>query len=316
VIVSNPSGTSSSSRTPRFACPQCGSEKVWKPELAGKHGKCKCGAVIAVPREAPGAVKQQSAPASFEEAFEAAAAGAYDVADDPEPAAPSAAGKPFVPQPVLIEREEADGSVSTVGAVSRPMVHSERAMIPRRRGLKREEKSEGPPPINPLRDYILPGILIAAGIPLAFAAERYQGGDLAWKPMSMVTNTVLMNIFAGLALVIGGVFAASAMGGVAFDEPVLQIIYKLCGVALAPAALGQLALLYFGGVDGAENINGGIALTFVSLGCYFALFMLLFRLPMSDQFVCVMVIFIIRVGVAYLIHKLGGVKNMNGMEPL
>ncbi len=101
------------------------------------------------------------------------------------------------------------------------------------------------------------------------------------------------------------------MGGVAFDEPVPIVIYKLCGIALAPAALGQLAMFYFGGVGGVENINGGIAGTFVSLGCYFALFMLLFRLPLSDQFVCVMIIFIARVAVAYMIHRLGGVKNMN-----
>jgi hypothetical protein len=293
---------------PRFACPSCGTEKVWKPELAGKHGKCKCGAVIEVPREKPGQPKPQAAPVSFEEAFEAAAAGGYDVADKPAPVA-----EPVVPK-VIVEREEADGSVSTVG--TRTVVRSERAMIPRRKGLKREEKPEGPPPTNVVRDWVLPGVLIVIGIPLAFAAERYQGADMAWKPMSIVTNTVLLNIVAGLALVIGGVFAASAMGGVAFDEPIPQVIYKLCGIALAPAALGQLALLYFGGVDGAQNINGGIALTFVSLGCYFALFMLLFRLPLSDQFVCVMLIFIIRVAVAYVIHKLGGIKSGNSMEPI
>ena len=154
-------------------------------------------------------------------------------------------------------------------------------------------------------------VFIVVGVPLCFVAARYPGGDGTWKTVSEVTGPVMMNIVASLALVIGGVFAASAMGGVAFDEPVPQVIYKLCAVALAPGALGQLALFYFGGPGGMENVNGGLMGTFVSLACYFALFMALFRLPLSDQFVCVVVIFIIRAAVAYMMFRLQGAKNMN-----
>jgi hypothetical protein len=38
---------------PRFACTACGREFRWRPELAGKKAKCKCGAVVAVPLQAP-----------------------------------------------------------------------------------------------------------------------------------------------------------------------------------------------------------------------------------------------------------------------
>src|SRR5689334_273899 len=34
---------------PRFACAACGKQYAWKPELAGKKGKCKCGATMDVP---------------------------------------------------------------------------------------------------------------------------------------------------------------------------------------------------------------------------------------------------------------------------
>lgn len=37
----------------KFNCSACGKEYRWKPELAGKKAKCKCGGVIAVPATAP-----------------------------------------------------------------------------------------------------------------------------------------------------------------------------------------------------------------------------------------------------------------------
>ena len=37
----------------KFACASCGKEYKWKPELAGKKGKCKCGGVLAIPAEEP-----------------------------------------------------------------------------------------------------------------------------------------------------------------------------------------------------------------------------------------------------------------------
>ena len=36
-----------------FACESCGKEYRWKPELAGKRVKCKCGGVMTVPAAAP-----------------------------------------------------------------------------------------------------------------------------------------------------------------------------------------------------------------------------------------------------------------------
>lgn len=50
---------------PRFACPSCGRSYRWKPELAGRTAKCKCGGAIRVPAEAPDVAA---------EAFEAPAA--------------------------------------------------------------------------------------------------------------------------------------------------------------------------------------------------------------------------------------------------
>jgi hypothetical protein len=36
-----------------FSCDSCGKQYPWKPELAGKKAKCKCGALISIPAQAP-----------------------------------------------------------------------------------------------------------------------------------------------------------------------------------------------------------------------------------------------------------------------
>ena len=38
---------------PKFSCPSCGKQFRWKPEMAGKKGKCQCGGVLSVPATPP-----------------------------------------------------------------------------------------------------------------------------------------------------------------------------------------------------------------------------------------------------------------------
>jgi hypothetical protein len=42
-----------SSDDAKFACPACGKQYRWKPELAGRSAKCACGAKLVVPSDAP-----------------------------------------------------------------------------------------------------------------------------------------------------------------------------------------------------------------------------------------------------------------------
>src|SRR5689334_2128033 len=48
----------STENTPRFSCNSCGKKFAWKPEIAGKKAKCKCGAVITVPAKDPSKVSK------------------------------------------------------------------------------------------------------------------------------------------------------------------------------------------------------------------------------------------------------------------
>src|SRR5205085_11653326 len=38
----------------KIECAGCGKQYAWKPELAGKRAKCKCGTVVAFPAADPG----------------------------------------------------------------------------------------------------------------------------------------------------------------------------------------------------------------------------------------------------------------------
>jgi predicted RNA-binding Zn-ribbon protein involved in translation (DUF1610 family) len=37
----------------KFGCPECGRQFAWRPQIAGKSAKCKCGVTVHVPTESP-----------------------------------------------------------------------------------------------------------------------------------------------------------------------------------------------------------------------------------------------------------------------
>src|SRR5262245_19522245 len=44
----------------KFSCQSCGAKYRWKPELAGRKVKCKCGAVMTAPAQNPAAARSSS----------------------------------------------------------------------------------------------------------------------------------------------------------------------------------------------------------------------------------------------------------------
>jgi hypothetical protein len=78
------------------------------------------------------------------------------------------------------------------------------------------------------------------------------------------------------------------------------VILKLCAVALIPAAVQSLSDHAIGG------FNGNMAGVFIGLGAYFLLFLLVFRLPLQDQFICVMLMLIISTAVRYMMFRIEG----------
>src|SRR5689334_1598091 len=73
--------------TGKFSCESCGKTYSWKPELAGKKVKCKCGQPMRVPETDPAIV---SVPDGFDDL---AALGDGTVAEEQSYAPPAASGK-------------------------------------------------------------------------------------------------------------------------------------------------------------------------------------------------------------------------------
>lgn len=69
--------------TQRIVCPDCGRSGPYRPELAGKRLKCKCGGVIQVPAQ-DSAEEGTEEPLRPEPIGSAPVAGKSDAADDPE----------------------------------------------------------------------------------------------------------------------------------------------------------------------------------------------------------------------------------------
>src|SRR4051794_21464067 len=55
--------------TGKFSCDGCGKTYTWKPDIAGRRVKCKCGHVMTVPKAAPAAVAAEPEPAGLDDLY-------------------------------------------------------------------------------------------------------------------------------------------------------------------------------------------------------------------------------------------------------
>jgi predicted RNA-binding Zn-ribbon protein involved in translation (DUF1610 family) len=62
MATSSGAGVTNKSEKLTFPCPKCQKRWTWKPEIAGKKVKCKCGGVFSVPSKPPGGSSPVPAP--------------------------------------------------------------------------------------------------------------------------------------------------------------------------------------------------------------------------------------------------------------
>lgn len=91
-----------SSTTGRIiSCDHCGKKYLWKPESAGKHVRCKCGQILAVPAAAVAHPVNASSLNAHPDAPAAVGDSIYDLATDPTPAPVRApVAQPVAPAPI------------------------------------------------------------------------------------------------------------------------------------------------------------------------------------------------------------------------
>ena len=301
---------------PKFNCGTCGKEYRWKPELAGKKAKCKCGNVIAVPAKAPAsaaAAKPAARPAPkpaeqdidldglyalAQEEKKATVRAAHDVVDEPATGyrCPSCShGIP--PGTVVCPNCRTDmrtgmrqvavagggGVLAAAGAYAAATPTARAATLGYaggRPGSRADEDIlyEG----GKARSLYLPLGLIVLGVlfyfgQLAFSNDRLSAGIM----ILLVGARIIMDsvlIFISMLIAVRGF----DMGFGAFGPGVLKIL----AIAMGPGALGQLATQWMGGGAGGWMVGG-----FITIVLYYTLIKVLFNLDLGETFLLVFLIY-------------------------
>jgi hypothetical protein len=320
-----------------IACVHCGRKYRWKPEMAGKKAKCACGHVLDVPASAP-----VSAPASARSSAPAAAASPGSVRPAPPPprrtpataphAAPPAAPRPApAAEPsfddvfaVAGEEEDAASPSGAAPAAAPPPADARLSpdlqsalalrglppeLLRRRRDLAEaelkasREQMESLAEGNVLRDIVVPVLLIAIGIGLLFGQamvwNKRPADNIAEAAVSVATRAAL-----AVGLMLGGIWLATAVMEVSLIGSFARNILKLSSIALAPAALYDIAQFFLGGDFGGPALGA-----FASIVVYAALFFLLMRMDARDTAICTMVSFILVAGANYAAWRMEGFRR-------
>jgi len=178
---------------PKFNCPACGKEYTWKPQLAGKKGKCKCGSVMVVPAKAPRA--KVAVPEPEEDTYDIAGPSSEPSADADD--MPVAAPPPYAPSAATTPPPYKPGASAAAAAV---------ASSPASESGGRELRWA------PARKWLGIGVLIGALAIWEFA-EPTDPDSLTvrkWKLLLVIANKVhphggffLLAAFAAFMLVVG-----------------------------------------------------------------------------------------------------------------
>lgn len=248
----------------KFTCESCNKTYTWKPELAGKKAKCKCGFVMTVP-------KQIAPPEPVEE-------DTYDIVDVPEekPAKRKLALAPAAP-------------ASDESAAPRPAA---RSGVPLSyQGMPGQRKADkfdpaGSTMMDPMRDIYAPVGLLIAGflIQIIFYAVNSRGGNL----VAVSLGVSLLTAFKAV-LLIAFAFVMAGPLGVSFGG-LWTMILKLAAIA---CFCDGVTTWVDAGVDKITGVGGmfGMMISFpVSLGVYWALLIYLFSMDAGDSWLVVVVL--------------------------
>jgi hypothetical protein len=277
---------------PKFSCAACQRSYTWKPELAGKRGKCKCGQVLSVPQEPP-----QPDPPQDD---------LYDLADVP-------------PVPVTKAPQTVMRPALAAGASGVPLEYQR---APTAREI---ERSLSNTLIDPRRDVHVPFAMIAAGVILylSYYAIHYNLGATGMIAASVgltIITLIETTLLVGFALVIAGPLGVG-FGGVGTTILKLAAIVVFCdGLTtwidgLAVKFLGPLASGIFGfGVIGLP----------IAILVYFTCLIYLFSMDPGDARMIVAILAvlyrIIRIALVILLLRLvlglGGVSGSSVQIPV
>jgi hypothetical protein len=288
-----------------IVCAGCERKFAWKPQLAGKRVKCKCGQAISVPaataaRSATGAdkptsvktvaaVKKLTAPAVKPVVKKPVAAddpldldGLAALADDAERAA---AAMPMeirdVPDPVI--------PLKSTRAKPGLMIPGRANPLGYQRGPTARDKQLAGSLVDPVRDIYAPTGILAAGFILyiAYFIVRFHLPSAAVTSVGMGV-VILTSIKA--ALLVGFALMAATPLGVSFGQ-LSHAILKLGAIAVitdgVTAWVDMGVSKVYGGAAGGGIVTWGIIGWPVAIGMYWGLLIYLFSMDPGESWLVV-----------------------------
>jgi hypothetical protein len=307
----------------QFGCDACGKHYVWKPQLAGKQVKCKCGHVMHVPAGAGPAAPKAHAPAQKE----------APVAAAPPPPPPVAVATKrdedgddlydFAPEPERPKKAPVHATTPAVG-LSAANVNLPRAgvsTISYQRGLTQPQidRSGMSVLIDMKRDCYVPVALIIVGFLLyvGYYTIRFEMGGAG-----IAITTAGLGFVTALkaALLIGFALVVATPLGVSFGG-VWTCVLKLAAISVfvdGTCVWIDAGMAKISGPMGAGGglVGWGVISYPVALGLYWVLLIYLFSMDPGDSWMVVMLLSvfdrIVRIALLVLLVKLilswGGVS--------
>src|SRR5687767_10666338 len=280
----------------KFACPSCKKEYTWKPELAGKKAKCKCGTVIDIPAAPPPPPLPPPNVDPFDNPDYM-----YDFADEPAKTAGGTAAAP-PPIPTQIDLQScsncggnilpnsvvclACGFNTKTGKKHKTQVANKGPggkVLPYQGKKGAKGKDDAPRETGMVRDVWVPTGLVAAGLGLSImtAMVVYEVPSLAFATVWVAVTTVV-----NLVLIFMGMLVGVKLLGISLGHP-LTAILKITAIALIPGPIADL-------IGHSMGSGGGYIGWSISLLINYGLFMYFFDMDFQETMICSAIIWVIR----------------------
>jgi hypothetical protein len=246
----------------RFACEGCKKTYRWKPELAGKKVKCKCGTVMICPQTEPGGGE---APDDL-----------YDLCPDTEtPKKKPAAVARQPAQPVVPAKGMSKPTSPVLGYAGSTRFKKEEVRA-------REENALGGPA---WREMYVPAAMVLLGLLLQVVATTYMGKG-KWLAFDRALPQIGFRLGVDLVLSSIGIFFVIKMFEVAIGSPGPAVLKMAAICLLVPGLSGVLGMLIGADSDFVRMMVASM-LTF-PLG--FVAFKVFFDMEFADAIYCVIIV--------------------------
>ncbi|WP_428940358.1 hypothetical protein [Fontivita pretiosa] len=261
----------------KFACDACGKSYAWKPEIAGKRARCKCGAVMMVPAQAPGAQPQAAAEDE----------GLYDMAPAPEPPKPKKARLPLAPLPPKgSSAGDSPRAAAAVAAMAAPGIPAALGYRSSPQAVK--DRFSSATLVDVKRDIHVPVALLLIGFAMYVGYYVFRH-NLSGSGIILISLGVGMITLFKAMLLIGFAMVIAAPLGVSFGGPFAAAL-KLAAIAVFSDGISTWVEA---GVDKMAGSSGmfGYMLSFpIALGTYWILLTYLFSMDSGDSWLVVMLL--------------------------